>query len=629
MKRLIETLVDRLNLIIGGLSGFLILIIGFIVTYEVIMRYFFRAPTTWVLEISIYLCIGSIFLAGGYALREKAHIQVDLVTSRLSYRNQVLFQLIGFILAVIYCSVLVWKGAGLAIGAIVLREVSPTVLNVPMVIPRSFIPIGGFLLILEFIRQILAGISDLKKAEREENRKGTWMTRNLHPILLLAAIVFSGAFLLSRALAPIGLTALLFVLIFSGMPIAFGLGLLGLMGFYFTLGGGPVLVQLPLVAYKVLDDFVIVSIPLFTSLSVILSMGGIGADLFNVASTWVRHLPGGLGVATIFACAIFAAISGSSTATVATIGIIAIPEMLSRGYQRQFVFGAVSIGGVLGPLIPPSVFMILIGSISGDSVGKLFMAGMVPGIILAIIFSIYIIIYSQRKKIFEKVEPASWKERIDSIKKAFFGLLAPVIILGGIYSGIFTPTEAAGVGLTYSFLVCTFVYRTLSLKKLCETALVGARLNATIGLIVAGALIYGQVVTMLKIPDRLVEFLAALSIHPLLVLSLTLVFILILGALMDEVSILLITYPTLHYVFVTHFGFDSIWFALVFVVTLEVGLVAPPVGINLFVVQGIYKSARFSEVVKGVVPFMLLMIASILLFLFIKPLATWLPSLIG
>jgi C4-dicarboxylate transporter DctM subunit len=156
-----------------------------------------------------------------------------------------------------------------------------------------------------------------------------------------------------------------------------------------------------------------------------------------------------------------------------------------------------------------------------------------------------------------------------------------------------------------------------------------AKLNTAIGLIVTGSLIFGQVVTMLKIPERLCEFMAALPIQPLIILCLTLIFILILGALMDEVSILLITYPTLYYIFVQHFRFDSIWFALVFVVTLEVGLVAPPVGINLFVIQGIFKTAKFSEVVKGVIPFMLLMIASILLFIFVEPVSTWLPGLIG
>jgi C4-dicarboxylate transporter DctM subunit len=413
------------------------------------------------------------------------------------------------------------------------------------------------------------------------------------------------------------------------MPIAFALGLLGLMGFYFTFGGGPMLAQVPIATFKVLDDFIVVALPLFIMLSTILNIGGIGSRLFEAASNWVRHLPGGLGVATITACAVFAAITGSSSATVATIGLIAIPEMLKRNYEKSFVYGTVAIGGVLGPLIPPSIFMILIGMISAESIGKLFMAGMLPGILLTGIFSAYIVLRSRRSKTLERIEPASWKERWGSVRTAFFGLLAPIIVLGGIYSGIFTPSEAAGIGTVYSLLICVLIYRTLSLKKLWRVILDGAKLNAALAFIVTGALVFGQVVTLLRIPESLCGYLATLPLSPTAILLLVLIFIIILGALMDEISILLITYPILYHIFVRNFGFDPIWFALVFVVTLEVGLVAPPVGINLFVVQGIDRTAKFSDVVKGTLPFVLLMIASILLFVYIKPLATWLPGFVG
>ena len=330
------------------------------------------------------------------------------------------------------------------------------------------------------------------------------------------------------------------------------------------------------------------------------------------------------------ACAIFAAISGSATATVIAIGIIAIPAMISVGYERKVAYGTVAIGGVLGPLIPPSLFMILIGSITGDSVGKLFMAGMFPGIMLAFFFSIYIVLYSMKNKgSMSKMNAAPWKERWGSLKKSFFGLLTPVIILGGIYAGIFTPTEAAAVGVTYGLFICIFIYRTLSLKKLWQVIFDTAKLNALILFLVAGAMVFGQVVALLKIPDTVCAFLSRLPLSPMTILLLVMIFILVLGSLMDEASILLITYPILYQIFVKHFGFDSIWFAMVFVFTLEVGLVAPPVGINLFVVQGIDKTAKFEEIVKGVLPFIIIMIASILIVVYFKPLSTWLPKLIG
>ncbi len=629
MYRVITLVSEKLNKIAVAFSGIFILIIGFIVTYEVIMRYVFVSPTIWVMEVSIYLNIACVFFAGGFTLRDRMHIRVDTLTCRFSNRNQILLQLISLILGLLYCSVLAWKALELAITSFRMGEVTPTILHIPVFLSYSCIVFGVSLLILEFIVQIMGEILALRKGGWEGEKAGNWIGRNWPPFAFLILIAFCGALFLSKGLAPIGITVLLFVLIFGGMPIAFALGLLGLMGFYLIFGGGPMLAQVPIATFKVLDDFVVVALPLFIMLSTILNIGGVGSKLFEAASNWVRHLPGGLGVATIIACAVFAAITGSSSATVATIGLIAIPEMLRRNYEKSFVYGTVAIGGVLGPLIPPSIFMILIGMISEESIGKLFMAGMLPGFLMATIFSLYIIVRSKRSKALMRIQPAPWKERWESVRKAFFGLLAPIVVLGGIYSGIFTPSEAAGIGMVYSLFICILIYRTLSLKKLWHIILDGAKLNAALAFIVTGALVFAQVITMLQIPERLCAFLVVLPISPTAILLLVLIFIIILGALMDEISILLITYPILYHIFVRNFGFDSIWFALVFVITLEVGLVAPPVGINLFVVQGIDRTAKFSEVVKGILPFVFLMIFSILIFIYIKPLATWLPSFVG
>ena len=627
MVRWIGILSDKLNKVGGALGGIFILVMGIIVTYEVMMRYVFRAPTTWVLEISIYLTIGSVFLGGGYALKEKMHISVDVITRHFSQRNQVLLQIMCLFITGIYCVVLTWFGAEMALTSLRLGEVSTTVLEIPVVIPHSFVPIGGVLILLEVIRQILEGIGDLRKTSRG---KGNWLARNLPPVLFLILSISSAALFYSPQYAPLGLVLLIFILIFGGAHIAFSLGMMGLIGFYLTFGGGPLLNQVPMVTYKILDDFIIAAVPLFISLAAVLSVGKIGASLYNFAGTMVRHLPGGLGVATIMACTVFAAMCGSSVATVATIGLIAIPEMLSRGYDRKLVFGTVTIGGVLGPLIPPSIFFILIGAITGDSVGKLFMAGMLPGIMLAVLFSSYIIIKSLRNKaLAAKVEPASWKERREAFKQCFWGLMAPVIILGGIYTGVFTPTEAAGVGMVYSLLICAFIYRTLPPKELWRVILDGGKLTATLLFIVTGAIVFGQLITMLKIPEGISAFLAGLPLSKMTILFLILFFVLILGALMDEGAILLITYPILYHIFVTKFGFDSIWFALVFVFTLEVGLVAPPVAINIFTLMGIWNDAKYDEVVKGVLPFIIIMVSAILLVVYIRPLSLWLPSLIG
>jgi C4-dicarboxylate transporter DctM subunit len=628
LKR-IGVFIDNLNLVGGYLSGVCIFFISVFVTYDVIARFLFNAPTMWVLETSIYFCIGSVFLAGGYILTEKSHINVDLVINGLPSLTKLKLELLTSVLAFMYCFLLAWGGGKAALDAYNLGETSPTLLRTPMFIPRGMISLGGILLCLQFIRNFGSLFIQIRNTPVENNPIRAKKVKRATPVLFVLLLLGCSLLLVFKGLSLVGLVLLLFLLLFSGLPIVFALGFLGMLGLYFLFGAGVMMVQVPLLAYKNVDDFIIVAIPLFVMTSAVLMIGKVGSDLFEVASTWTRHLPGGLGVSTILACTFFAAITGSSPATVVTIGSVALPEMISRGYKREFAYGIVAIGGVLGPLIPPSIFMIAIGFMTGDSVGKLFMAGMLPGIMLAIIFAAYIMLKSSKDPKMSKVPKASWKERIHILKVSALGLFTPVIILGGIYTGIFTPTEAAAISTIYGLSICIFFYKTIGWKEFRRVLLRSGEISGMILFILIGAMTFGQVIGMLQVPEKVVTALGALPFSPMVILGIVLVFILILGALMDEASILFITYPILYNVFVTHFGFDSIWFALVFVFTLEVGLVAPPVGLNVFVVQGIDKSSTFEEVVRGVLPFMFLMIAAILLVVFIKPLSTWLPKTVG
>lgn len=619
---------DIVNRFCGIISGIFILFISVIVTYEIIMRFIFRSPTSWVLETSIYLMIACVFLAAGYTQREKNHINVDFLTSRLCKQDQLILEFITTLLSVSYIFVLILEGWKLALSSFISGEVSPTPLAVPIYIPWSFVPLGGVLLLIELISNLAHIVSKAITRDEKDNNKSVF-PKWIFPLLFLILSALCTWMVSVKGIDVLGITMLLFLLLFSGMPVAFAMGFIGVIGFVFALGGIPMLIQIPLISYKVLDDFVLVAVPCFIMTSVVLMIGGVGPNLFEVASKWVRHLPGGLAVAAILSSGVFAAISGSSTATVATIGVIALPEMISRGYPRSFSYGTMAIGGVLGPLIPPSIYMLVIGAMTGDSVGKLFMAGMLPGIMLMILFAGFIVYKSIRDKSIPKMKPCSMNDRLNATLGAFWGLMAPVVILGGIYSGIFTATEAAAIGVTYGLFISIFMYRTISFEKLRKIILETAKLNAMILFIVAGSMVFGQVTIMLEVPQIVCKYLAGLPFSPMIILWLVLFFIIVLGALMDELSILLITYPILYYIFVQHFEFNSIWFALVFVFTLEVGLVAPPVGINLFVVQGIDKTAMFEEVVKGVWPFVLIMIAAILLIVYIEPLSLWLPELLS
>ena len=414
-------------------------------------------------------------------------------------------------------------------------------------------------------------------------------------------------------------TIILLLLLALGLPVAFSLGFAGMLGMVGFMGDAEgALAQTPILGYKSLDDFVLTAVPLYILMSQILLEGKVGKDLFELGNKWLRHLPGGLGVATIIACALFAAITGSSVACAVTIGAIAVPEMLSRGYERTLVLGTVAAGGTLGILIPPSIPMILYGAITGESVGKLFMSGVVPGIVLTIIF-IVIVVY--KCKDLELEAPAPMSERLAALKSSIWGLLLPVLIIGGIYSGAFTPTEAAAIGTVYSLFITFFIYKTLTLRDLVPIMLDAVKTTSMIFAIMIGATLFGFVMTVLNVPQALTLLVTELEANRWIVFLAINVLILILGCILESVSIIYITLPIL-YPIIMKLGFDPIWFNVVLLINLELALITPPVGMNLFVLQGVSPESTMSQIVKGVVPFGIAMALEILLLCFVPQLAT-------
>lgn len=422
----------------------------------------------------------------------------------------------------------------------------------------------------------------------------------------------------------LGFTALLLLLLIMGLPVAFSLGMAGVAGMLLFMGGDGALAQLPIIGYKSLDDFVLTAVPLYILMSQILLTGKVGNDLFELANKWLRHLPGGLGIATVMACAVFAAITGSSVACAVTIGAIAIPEMLSRGYERSLVLGAVAAGGTLGILIPPSIPMILYGAITDESIGKLFMSGVVPGAILTVLF-IMIVVYRSRN--LPREAAASWDERISALKKSFWGLLLPVIVVGGIYTGVFTPTEAAGIGTVYSLIITFGIYRTLSLKDMPEILEDTIKTTCMIFAIMIGASLFGFVLTILDAPQALTNFVVDMQTNRWVIFVAINILLLFLGCILESVSIIFITLPIL-FPLIVRLGFDPIWFNVVMLINLELALITPPVGMNLFVLQGISPDSKMTQIIKGVIPFGAVMALEILLLCFFPEIATWLPSVV-
>ncbi len=407
------------------------------------------------------------------------------------------------------------------------------------------------------------------------------------------------------------------VLLLLGLPVAFTLCLLAVGGMFFFNGGTFAFAQIPIISYKSLDDFTLTALPMYVLMSQVLVISGVGRDLYEMASRWFRHLPGGLAIATIFCCTIFSAISESSVATAVTVGAVALPEMVRRGYPKRHVLGLLAAGGTLGILIPPSIPMIIYGSVTGESVGKLFIAGIIPGIVMTLAF----MVFSAYQARHIKDTPATWGERLEASKKAIWGLLLPIIIIGGIYTGIFTPTEAAAVGVVLSFAISAIIYKNLTISNLKQIMLATVKTNTMILFIIIGAMLLGFILTILQIPQSIVNFATSQDINPWIIFILINIVLLILGMFLETVSILVITLPILYPIIIA-LGFDPIWFAIIMVINMELALISPPVGLNLFVLKGLDKRNSISEIVKGVIPYAVIMIVFMIVLSIFPEIAT-------
>jgi C4-dicarboxylate transporter DctM subunit len=411
----------------------------------------------------------------------------------------------------------------------------------------------------------------------------------------------------------------LLTLLILRVPVAFALGSLGV--FLLWLKGFP-LVAVPQLLFGAVDSFELLAIPMFLLMSNILLKGGVGRDLFAAVQAWVGRWPGGLGVATIQSCTLFSAISGSSVATAATIGTVAIPEMVKRGYNRSFVLGQLAAGGTLGILIPPSIPLILYGVITEESISQLFLAGIGPGLFLATMFIIYSMIYARFSDGIEAMPQISWAERWRATALAIPTVILAVAIIGSIYAGIATPSESAGVGFVLSIII-TFAMGRMTLEKLREATYASLATIMMIFMIIAGAKIFSYAITLYLIPQNISNFLTGhISSPALFILAVGLVLIVI-GFFLEALSMMLIMVPVL-FPALQHMGIDPIWFGIFFVILIETALITPPVGLNLFVIQAVGK-ASLQEVAIGALPFACIMLATTVLLWFWQDLALYIP----
>ncbi len=421
---------------------------------------------------------------------------------------------------------------------------------------------------------------------------------------------------------------LMLLLLFGSMPVAFAMGVIGVCGYAVAVSGRAAMSVLTADMFETFSSYSLTVIPLFVFMGQVSFHAGISGRLFAAANSWLAGLRGGLAMATVGACAAFGAICGSGPATAATMAAVALPEMKKYKYDDALASGTVAAGGGLGMLIPPSVVFIVYGVLTEQSIGKLFIAGIIPGILTALAFCLVIAVQCALKP---ELAPQTTRVSFKTKVKALFGVLETLIlfifVMGGIFAGWFTPTEGAAVGAAGSVIIAA-VGGNCSFKMLFKAAQETIRTSCMVLVIVAGATMFGHFLAITNIPTTFAAWLAALPVAPWVIIIMIMAFYLLAGCFVDALALILLTIPIFYPVVIDQLGYDPIWFGVIIVIVTQMGVITPPVGVNAYVVSGIDRSISLQTVFRGAMPFLFALMGISALLMLFPEIAVWLPSMV-
>jgi len=613
--------VGTLNVI--GLIGLLIMMV--LTTGDVIMRYIFKRPITGALELTELMMALTVSFGLAHAYINKQHISVDVFVERLNPRTRAVFDTITVVLSIAIYAVIAWRSV---VYAEILRTGGNTTaaLHIPTFPFVYIVAIGSAILCLIYLKTLVQRINIVVKNTH------WWIAGGLI-LLIIAIIVLFATPVMSEGWSKIsplsagllGMLALV-ILLFSGGSIGVVMGVIGLLGMFYLIGAVPSLTSIGTTPYSTIASYSMSVVPLFILMGVFCFYAGLSQELYQTAYKWLGRLPGGLAIATIAACAGFAAVSGSSIASVATMGAVSLPEMKKYRYSPALATGCIAAGSSLGILIPPSVVMVVYGILTEQSIGKMFLAGFIPGILEAVFYMVTIYIMCRRNPLLGPMgERTSLMTKLTSLKGTWAVLVLFVVVIGGLYLGVFTATEAAGVG-AFAALIFTIVKKKLTRKNFAKSLLETGNTTAMVFVILIGANILGYFLAVSRLPFELSTIVAGLPVNRYVVLIAIMVVYMLLGCVMSSLAMIVLTVPVFFPV-ITSLGFDPIWFGILIVRVVEVGQVTPPVGINVFVIKGMAKDVPMYTVFRGVIPFLLADFAHIALLIAFPQITLFLPEL--
>jgi len=613
------------------ISIFCNFLILFLVLAEIALRSLFRTSFLFTYEVTAWLLTALTLMGGAWTLRNGGHVKINIINNLLSTREQRILEVFLASIGAVACGMFSWYAWLGLVDKYACHIVGNTIYRTPIWFAWIPLVLGAILIALQFLVMAVENISALKEDPIEDEGQGhrfaRWVICGIGAFLIL--LVFGLVFFLDGNEVGVGWTlaiilVILFSLVGSSLWIFVSLGVTGVVGLLLFTGypAGAIASEC---AFYASSNFVLVCLPLFIFMGELMFSSGMSKDLYSGIAPLVERLPGGLIHSNIVSCTIFAAISGSSSVTTAFVGSVAIPELKRLGYDEGITLGSLAGAGTLGLLIPPSIILILYGAITSESIGQLFLAGIIPGLMISVLFMLYIGLRAiQNPSIVPTSHISTWKERFSGAKKILPMLTVIGLVLGLIYSGVTTPTEAGAIGALAAIIVA-LIYGSLTWENVSKASYATLRTTCMIMFIVITATVVSSCLAYLRIPQQLAATLVAAQLSKYSVLAVLCLIYLALGCLFDGASILLLTLPIV-YPLMKGLGFDGVWVGILVTILIEAAQITPPVGFNLYVLQNI-SGRDISLIVRNTIPFFLLMMLAIIILIFFPEIALFLPKM--
>lgn len=631
MSKGLNTIITNLELFIRPVSRFfnkissvLLFIMPLPVLFDVISRLTVKGSLPGGIEIEEFFMLFVVYFGVGFTQIDEGHIRIDLITSKFPEWLQNVLNTFVYLVSTWLFFLLSYLLVKAGIDKLHHGELS-FALAIPIWPFWLFAALGvlvlAFTVLLDFLKA-------LQKSVEDHSRVSLVIALAMGCFLIIAPMFMFLPMGLSGASIGILGMIFLFLLLFLGMPIGFGMGFTGFLGMIIVYNGlAPAFGNLAIGSYSTAASYMLTVVPLFVLMGEFAYQSGISQDLFTTANIWLGRLRGGLAMSSVAGCSGFAAVCGDSLATAVTMGTLAIPEMKKKKYSMRLATGCLAAGGTLGILIPPSVGFIFYAIVTEESIGRLFIAGLIPGLLLAFLFMLTIFIMAViNPEMAPKGEVTTFKEKIVSLKGVVGMLILFVLILGGILGGIFSPVEGGAIGAVGAFIYAAFrkrVSRAMIKHSLEDTLKITTKLL----MILIGVGVLGYFLAATRLPFFLADFITSLDVNRYIIFAAVILLFMVLGCLLNVIPMILLVLPTI-FPSIVALGFDPIWFGVVCVLTMEMGQITPPIGVNVFAIGSVARDVRMEEIFKGIVPFFLCMILCIILLVIFPQIALFLPNLL-